>query len=422
MILARPYVGVLLWSWIGYMNPHRLGWGFAYNFPFAMLIGLVTIIGILFSKDPKRLPKDRIVYLLVIFNIWILITTALALDSAYAWVDWDKVVKVQLITFITLMLINSRERIHLLVTVIALSLAFYGVKGGIFTVLTGGQFHVVGPEGSFISGNTEIALALVMTLPLLRYLQLSFEKKWMQWAMLGAALLSMVAIVGSYSRGAFLAAAAMIFVLWYKSKQKLLIGGMMFLGVIVMFAFMPDKWSDRMGTIETFEEDKSAMGRINAWYFAFNLAKDRPLIGGGFGAFDRRYFKIYAPEPDNFHDAHSIYFEILGEQGFVGLGLFLLIIFLTWRTGNHIMRITKGNDELKWANDLAMMVQVSLAGYIVGGAFLGLAYFDLLYHLIAIMVLTKMVVLKHLEEHGGTTLQEPPVIQRPPSGRRQRLP
>ena len=142
------------------------------------------------------------------------------------------------------------------------------------------------------------------------------------------------------------------------------------------------------------------MGRINAWHFAFNLALDRPLIGGGFGAFDRRLFRIYAPEPENFHDAHSIYFEVLGEQGFVGLGLFLLLLFLAWRSGSKIIRLTKDREDMVWANNLAAMVQVSLAGYIVGGAFLGLAYFDLLYHLIAILVLTKTVINKQLEEAG----------------------
>jgi len=155
-----------------------------------------------------------------------------------------------------------------------------------------------------------------------------------------------------------------------------------------------------MATIEDYQEDGSALGRINAWHFAFNLAVDRPLVGGGFQSFKQDAFKIYAPEPDNFHDAHSIYFEALGEQGFVGLALFLLLGTLTWRLGTKIIRQTKGNEELAWAHDMASMVQVSVLGYAVGGAFLGLAYYDLYYHLVAIMVIISKIVEGSLKQAG----------------------
>ena len=138
------------------------------------------------------------------------------------------------------------------------------------------------------------------------------------------------------------------------------------------------------------------MGRINAWWFAFNLAKDHPLTGGGFNTFTPRLFQIYAPEPDDFHDAHSIYFEILGEQGFVGLGLFLSLGAITLLTARRVARQARRHKQLAWAGDLASLVQVSLIGYAVGGAFLGLAYFDLYYHLIAIVVVLQAIVSRSL--------------------------
>jgi probable O-glycosylation ligase (exosortase A-associated) len=207
-----------------------------------------------------------------------------------------------------------------------------------------------------------------------------------------------VAIVGSYSRGAFLAGFAMAFFLWWKSPKKAVLGILMVVIIPLVITFMPDKYMAKMGTIETYDEDASAMGRINAWWFAFNLAKDHPITGGGFGAFDKQLFQIYAPEPDNFHDAHSIYFEVLGEQGFVGLTIFLIIGFLAWRTGSKIINKTRNRSELKWAEQLASMVQVSIIGFAVGGSFLGLAYFDLYYHLIAILVITSYIVDKTLND------------------------
>ena len=167
-ILKRPWVGILVWSWLAYMNPHRLAWGFAYDFPFSMVVGLVTIAAFLFSKEKKEMVWTRETGLLLIFVGWMLITTLFALYPQFAWEQWDKVWKIQLMIFLTVLLINDRYKLHWLVWVIALSLGFYGIKGGIFTIVNGGVFRVQGPGGTFIAGNNEMALALVMVIPLIR--------------------------------------------------------------------------------------------------------------------------------------------------------------------------------------------------------------------------------------------------------------
>ena len=101
-----------------------------------------------------------------------------------------------------------------------------------------------------------------------------------------------------------------------------------------------------------------------------------------------------APDPEDFHDVHSIYFQALGEHGFVGLALFLLLWAFTWRTASKIARIAKRTPNLKRLADLTLMVQTSLIGYAVGGAFLGLAYFDLPYHLMTMVVISKVILEK----------------------------
>ena len=163
---------------------------------------------------------------------------------------------------------------------------------------------------------------------------------------------------------------------------------------------MPSEWGERMHTIQTYQQDGSAMGRINAWKFAYNLASDRLIFGGGFECFRGWLFDQYAPNPDDVHDAHNIFFEVLGEHGFVGLLLYLLLLLFAWRTGSWIVKNAKNNPETKWMSDLASMVQVSIAAYVAGGSFLGLAYFDYYYHLIAILVVTKVMLEKHLAEHA----------------------
>jgi len=394
--IQRPYLGLLTWSWLGYMNPHRLTYGFAYSLPFVQAVALITLLGLLFSKESKRVPWTPVTLLWVFFIVWMTLSTFDAFYPDLAWSEWGRMIKIQLMILVTMMVINTRERINWLVWTIVISIGFYGIKGGVFTLLTGGEYIIWGPSGSFIVGNNEIAFALLIILPMMRYLQIISNNKWIKSALVLAMILCGFAILGSYSRGALLGSASMIFALWLKGNKKLLTGSIMLVVLIAALSFMPDKWMDRMNTIQAYEQDGSALGRLNAWWFAYNIAADNILTGGGYGTFSKELFYVYAPDPTDHHDAHSIYFEVLAEQGYIGLLLFLGIGFLTYRTGKWIIRNSKDNEELKWASDLASMLQVCLIGYSVGGAFLGLAYFDLPYHIMAMMVLVQQQVRKTL--------------------------
>lgn len=401
LIMKRPWVGILLWCWLSYMNPHRLSWGFAYNFPFAMLVALATLGAMLFSKESKQIPWERETRVLAIFIGWMGVTTLFALFPDAAGAQFDKVIKIQLMTFVTMILINTRERIHAMVWAIALSLGFFGIKGGIFTVLHGGAYRVQGPPGSFIGGNNELALALVMVIPLIRYLQINTSQHWLRLGLGGAILFSALAAIGSQSRGALLAMSVMGLFFWMKSRKKLATALMAIVALVAVLAIMPPEYYERMNTIKTYDQDESAMGRINAWWFAFNLASARPLVGGGFETFQPSLFPIYAPDPRRYHDVHSIYFEVLGEHGYVGLALFLTLALMTWRTAGRVRQAASQDPEQKWLADLMAMIQVSLAGYAVGGAFLGLAYFDLFYHLIALVVVSSALQARMVQRNAS---------------------
>ncbi len=151
---------------------------------------------------------------------------------------------------------------------------------------------------------------------------------------------------------------------------------------------MPEQWFARMNSIDDYQQDISALGRLNAWQFALKVAAQHPL-GGGFNVFTRQMFYQYAPEPLNYHAAHSIYFQVLGEHGYIGLALFLALMVCAWRSGSRLQSACRGLPELAWAADLAAMIQVSLVGFAVGGAFLSLAYYDYYYFLIAALVLVE---------------------------------
>jgi putative inorganic carbon (hco3(-)) transporter len=176
--------------------------------------------------------------------------------------------------------------------------------------------------------------------------------------------------------------------LWLKSKSKLLLGAVVVIAAVGFYSFMPAAWEQRMDTISTYEEDQSAQGRLNTWTMLTNLALDRPFVGGGFEPYSEQVFRRYLPDYERTHSAHSIYFQVLGEHGFVGLALFVLFWLLTWQLSRRIIKHTRNDPEEKWAYWLAKMVQVSWIGYFVGGMFLNLAYWDMPYFLMVALAVT----------------------------------
>ena len=398
LVLRRPQIGIYLWSWIGYHNPHRLCFGWALNFPWALIIALATFAGLLFSKEPKRIPWTRETILFLVFLGWMAVTSYFAFFPDLAWEQFIKVFKILLMTYVTMMVINTRERLDGLIWVIFVSLGFYGIKGGIFTIIHGGVAHVQGPEGTFFGGSNEMALVLAMIIPLLSYLRTYDTRGWMRFGLGVTMMLSAIAAIGSQSRGGLIGMASMGLFLWFKSGNKFVTALMIAISVLIIGSIMPQAWYDRMNTVKTYEQDESAMGRVNAWWVAWNVAKVR-ITGGGMKMFQEPIFERYAPDPGNVHDVHSIYFEQIGEQGFIGFAIFMTLGLMTWMRCNQIKRLCKKDPGRKWGADLAAMVQVSLVGYATAGAFLGLSYFDLYYHFIAITVIT-----------WGLIHQEPAVV------------
>jgi putative inorganic carbon (HCO3(-)) transporter len=399
IILSRPYVGVLVWAWIGYMNPHRLGWGFAYDFPFAYIVAIVTLVAVFFSKEPKRFPVTGLTVTWLLFIAWMGLTTVFAFYPAAAWEPYVNILKIQLMTFATILLMCSRERLHMLLWVIVLSLGFFGVKGGIFTILNGGVYHVWGPPGSFIEGNNELALALLMILPLMQYLRSNSPNKWVRHGLLAAMVLCAFSIVGSQSRGALVGGLAMAFFLWLKSKHKVVTGAVLVMFIPLLFVFMPQSWHDRMWTIETYDQDASAMNRIETWKMALRLANDK-IVGGGFELWTPEIYDRYAPGAASM-DAHSIYFKVLGEHGWIGLAIFVGIGLIAWRTASWTIRSAKDRKDLEWLAEMGRSIQVSLVAFAAGGTFLGLSYFDLYWHLVAIVVVGKVLTQQYLAASGS---------------------
>lgn len=383
-IFMRPYVGLLIWSWLGYMNPHRLCYGFAFNFPWVMLVAIVTLISLAISNESKKIPISAVSVLLFLFLAWTGFTTLFAFAPS-AWSEWEEVAKVLIMAFVTLMLVQDRQRMHWLVWMIVVSLGFYGLKGGLFTIIHGGVNTVEGPPRSFIADNNALALALCMTLPLLRYLQLHSTRKLVRIALGVALFLTGISVLGTYSRGGFIAFVVVAGALFVKSRRRIgMLLAILALG-FVAWHFMPDTWTARMDTLHHATKTGSGETRIQSYEFAANVALHRPLVGGGFNNYQSAsLWNLYGPDGSIPRAVHDIYLRVLGEHGFPGLFLFLALLFASWINCSRVRKRTRNVPEMKWLFDLASMLQVSLVGFMAAGTFLPMPYFDLSFQLMAL--------------------------------------
>lgn len=396
MAFKQPVIGAYLWAWLSLMSPHKMTWGFAFGFPFAQITAVVTLLALLVTRQRRAVPINAIVVLQLSMLGWMSFTSLFALADRTLVIDrWVFVLKIHLMLVVTWMLVRDARQLRVLIWVVTLSVVYFGIKGGFWTLLTGGGGRVWGPPGGMLQENNALAVALVMLTPFLYFLRQTEGNAWVRRGLDLAVVLCAFSILGSQSRGALIALLAMAFVLGLKGKHPVGSSAILLSLVALTIAFMPDSWSNRMETIQTYQQDTSAMSRLWAWQTMWNAAVDRPLVGVGFMSDNATVFSRYAPIDGVYsifagqiYVAHSIYFQMLGEHGFVGLGMFLALLATTWIAAGRIAARTKDDPEFKaWMPLLMRMVQVSLVGFAAGGAFLSIAYLDLPYYIIGYVVL-----------------------------------
>ena len=396
--IGAPQAGVLGWTWLTLMQPQRLVWGFFETFQFNMILALVTLLSWFFSREPKRPPLNFAIFLWLSFMAFITLTTIFALSPDAAWGRWDKTFKVMALGIFVATIMTNQLRIHALIWVIVLSLGYYGVKGGAFTLMTGAAGRVTGPESTGLGDNNNLALALCVLMPLINYLRLQSGHWLVRLGAAGAMGLNALAILGTYSRGGLIGLAITGGYLWWKSRQKVIIAFLAIIMAIPAIQIMPKDWTDRMQTIQTADQDASFQGRLAAWQFAINIAVARPLTGAGFnGSEDPAVFQHYNPGSVVVRwglAAHSLYFQLLGDHGFIGLGLYLGLVGITWIYAGRTRRRARSDPTLAWAADLGVMIQVALVSFMVVGAALSMAYYDMIFLLISISIALHELVIR----------------------------
>lgn len=407
LILRAPQIGILTWIWLTLMNPQQEVYGFLGGFQLNFYIAILTAFAWVFSRERKTAPLNLVTALLVLFGIWISITTYYALQRDFSYVLWDRTIKTLVLALAILAITNTKARIQAVVWVTVLSLTYFGVKGGGFVLLTGGAHRVYGPPNSMIEDNNALGLALVMILPFINYLRITSRSVWLRFGLLAAMVLTIMAVIGTYSRGALFALGVSGLAYAIKSRSgiiPLILGGLV---IVSLPSLVPSTWFQRMSTIQAYNSDSSFEGRVAAWKTSFNLAEARPT-GGGFSSVNLDWVAQAYESPGSLRAgkaAHSIYFEVLGDHGFVGLLLYLLLVAAAWYNTSATLSVTRDRPELDWATKLARMMQVSIIGFLVGGSALSMAYYDGFLIIVAMTASLLLFVRKPLTQDAkGRTL------------------
>jgi probable O-glycosylation ligase (exosortase A-associated) len=413
LCFLNPYFGILMWNWIAVFSPHRFAYGFAYNFPVAYVVALPTIAGLPFTKKINRNILTIETVLLILLWLWFAVTIfyastvpAFSTHVEAGMASLTRVSKVLLVIFLTILLVTSRERLRSLYLVLALSIGVLAIKGAIFGIRTGGENRVWGPPDSFLADNNDLALATNMALPILFFLAAEEKRRWLKRLLRIGFVCGILSVLLSYSRGGLLGLVVVLSAIALTSRHKLLAVAFIMICAVAVFSYAPGKWMERMGSFYHGEIDRSAQGRLNAWEFAIVLTRHYPITGGGFETFTPDLFERYTPSLF-FAGPHSIYFQTLGEQGYVGLALFLSLLGSCWVTLYKMSRVSRRVQSLKWVRPYAYMLGTSLLAYMISGAFLPRAYFDFFYTLVATIIVLKLICASELTQLARNKLPEP---------------
>lgn len=393
MAAVAPMVGVITYYWISFMSPQMEVWGIAAAPPWALLSVLATLVGCLVAREPKRLPANGMVVLIILFLILTSVSSLFALGPPDRVLDaWTQEVKTLLFLLVLAALLSDRHRIHALVWVMVISLGFYGVAGGLFAIATGGHARVWGPPNTIIGDNNQLAAALLIVLPLMNYLRLQSAHRIVRNGLAFAMLLVLLSVLASYSRGALVGLAAVGLFFWWNSRHRLLTGAIMALVLAIGLSFMPADWTDRMMTIDQYHQDASAEERLTVWREAFGIALARPFTGGGYkSTATPQVLHQFYPDAQQ-RAVHSIWFEVLSENGFPAFFVWLGMLLLGFVNVRRVRRLARRDPALAWADDLARMTHVSLIAFVSAGTFLSMGYYDLVFALLVALTATRDIL------------------------------
>ena len=397
--LYSAHLGILLWIWVALLPPVDLMYGsLGMTLPFNKLAAAAVVFAMLTKTTAaeRKFYFDFLIGIVSLYAIVVTLSYILAPAAAGATADgqYDKFWKELVLGLLITGLMHTRHRLHQVTLMVGVAFGFVMVKEAIIFLLTAGGHKV---EGLGVTGdNNGLALAILMTIPLLLNVGKYTVDRWVRLAIYITAALGAVTVIASYSRGGFVGLVALGVMLLKGNKSKVRTIVAIAICGAILYALMPEDYLERVNTIKEATEDNSFMIRLVAWKVNFLMALDHPILGTGpYGSLAVANWFAYVGESATFlfpspiiyrsYVAHSIYFQVLGDTGFLGLFLFLSMLLTALILTIRTQRLARKDPSLLWAADLARATQISLVMYMVCGAALSLVYFEVLYILLAVI-------------------------------------
>jgi probable O-glycosylation ligase (exosortase A-associated) len=408
----RPFVGLGLWIWTALFYPNGWVYGAAGVIRFNLLFAGVTAFSYFVMKDKPKFVLGRTGFLVLLFFLWTTASTLMGVGRPdLAWDIWDRFMKVVLLFVFVLMIVDDKLHFDFFLACVVLSVGFYADLEALKYLASGGGHKIEGIYGHVLADRNELSVAFVMILPICVYLlrQYGKQSKLIQAALLGTIALTVTAIIGTQSRGGFIALLALGAYFFIKSDRKMLVTAMLAVLVLGLSQVVTSEWVARINTIDAADHDASFMGRVVAWKLSLILASHNPFFGGGFKGLE--YFPVWSslsqefssfpwfytgaalPDPDKARAAHSIYFQVLGDHGFFGLGIYLSFLLGAFFKARRVVRLARIHPVPEWIGRAAITLQLTLFAFCVGGASLSFAYFDLTFAAIGLLIVLEQRIL-----------------------------
>jgi probable O-glycosylation ligase (exosortase A-associated) len=405
----RPFIFVLAYVYIDVVSPQRLTYVLLNSIPISLIAVVLTVGGWLVADDKRGTrvtPRQGLIVLLLIYCYCTTLTAdfpAEALDK-WGWV-WKCLAFAAFLPFT----LRTKLRIESLLLVMVASAASIIIVGGIKTIASGGGGYgslnlMVANNSGLYEGST-ISTVAVAIIPLILWFTRHgtiFPPDWKVKAFCYALVFSCLLIpVGTSTRTGLLCIGLVALLMLRDAKRKVLY--LCLLGVAGMIAvpFLPSAFTDRMSTIKTYKADESASTRIAVWGWTWEYAKEHPL-GGGFEMYRQNKIRYDTERVegtaanstvdrhltiDQARAFHSAYFEMLGEQGFPGLILWLSISLIgIFRMEVLRHRYRKAGEDMTWVTPLAGALQSAHIVYLLGATFIGIAFQPFVYMLIGAQI------------------------------------
>jgi probable O-glycosylation ligase (exosortase A-associated) len=404
-MVQRPFIGVGMWLWTALFYPNAWVYGIAGIPRYNLLFAGVAIVSYLAWKYKPKVELTGLGFLVLAFFFWTLGSTTMTIGfPAVSWDYWIRFAKVVALFIAVILVIKDKLHFDFVLWCVVLSVGFYADLETLKFIASGGGHKIEGLSGHVLGDRNELALAFVMTMPLCYYLWIEYGK---QSRILNLGLLSTMAllalgVIGTDSRGGFVALLVLGVYMYLKSDRKILLTVLIAAFCIGASFYISSDYVTRIDSITAAEQDDSFMGRVVAWKLSFIMAMHHPFFGGGIKSLE--YFPVWSdlskdffaypwfytgtalPNTMHARAAHSVYFQVLGDQGFVGLALYLACLASSFMKARSVARRARKAGAPAWLVTAATMVQLSLFAFAVGGAALSLAYFDLVFTLFGLVV------------------------------------